>query len=482
MNCSATLRLAAVCGCLAAAAPAAAQTCDLDTTPEYQRMGGSATLGPYASAPACETVRADSFGVNGRCRCSAAPPSNASTVRFQLPPARQAVVDAAVLAYVKTAALGNRVQQSPAGDSTKLDLKDRFLDIDRRFAGIRDRWLAQLQQGRQLTAETALAGSRIAAEEANLRAQTPGPGASPAQVAAFDAMVDRFNVRIDAQNATTKRRGDAFVAAGTTLAAEFERWKDDPRLRDFTRDAQAVLAANAPNLDPGVVDARNVKPFAPGERERELARPGPSRSLRTTAPPPPSSPAARAVLNVPLSIAEGKTLRSELQDAYERYATGSTAEEKLKARAALDGARQLALDDLRARLAHHDAVKAMLARGRETLSPAERAALNAAAEARRAAEFEVDEMLQKGLRAADARDLDFLVEAPPRRLWPGPANPTGPLVNPLVEAGRREELVNAVLDRRRRQEALAEIFSGSDAVLMQWIRDTKDWGPSGGGR
>lgn len=80
----------------------------LNTPLEYQRhLGGAPALGTYSSEAACESVRIQSFGVNGSCR-PANLPQEGSTVRFQLSPDDQMNVNDAFLEYMKIKQLSAR--------------------------------------------------------------------------------------------------------------------------------------------------------------------------------------------------------------------------------------------------------------------------------------------------------------------------------------------------------------------------------------
>jgi hypothetical protein len=160
--------------------------------------------------------------------------------------------------------------------------------------------------------------------------------------------------------------------------------------------------------------------------------------------------------NDPLST----DFRKRVRDAYDLYQTGTTEQEKLRGKAALEKARADAVEDLRQSLKEW-----------REFGPMERAFEEASAQNPRVRALselpgwsevvkEADRIIKKGALPLDM-DLGFLFD-PDRsgaRRWPGPRNPESPLSNPLVieasERRTREQLALYLWDKRREQMALA---------------------------
>lgn len=152
--------------------------------------------------------------------------------------------------------------------------------------------------------------------------------------------------------------------------------------------------------------------------------------------------------------------RARLRDMAELYRTGSTPEEKLRARQALEKARDDARVELREDLKLWESVKEDLRRANERLDKDPR---TAAAYAKfdvemAAAEKQADILLRKG---ADLDD-DCLFYCERGKSWPGPKDPQPPLPNPVTAEEKRTRLAMQILTRRAQQKEVAVLFEGAD--------------------
>jgi hypothetical protein len=155
-------------------------------------------------------------------------------------------------------------------------------------------------------------------------------------------------------------------------------------------------------------------------------------------------------------------LHRKMVDAFELYMTGSTAEEKIRGKIALEQAQKVVLEELRPVIAHWRAVQEQIRRSPET---------TAEVAERKAAEREADQILKKGFAPPDEMDPrliyilnDVLFPAPNDNQseipeWQGRGS-MGPGVGQRVEA--REVLTKAILDRRREQAGLLPLWEDYD--------------------
>jgi hypothetical protein len=151
--------------------------------------------------------------------------------------------------------------------------------------------------------------------------------------------------------------------------------------------------------------------------------------------------------------------RASLRDRTELYRTGSTPEEKLRAKQELEKIREEVLVDLRERLKVWEALKERLRIENERVSRDPRTAQGYARfdVETAAAEQQADALLKKRIDL-DEDDCIFC----DGKIWPGPEDPGQPFPNPVREEDRRKRLVLQILARRAQQKELEVLVGGSD--------------------
>jgi hypothetical protein len=152
--------------------------------------------------------------------------------------------------------------------------------------------------------------------------------------------------------------------------------------------------------------------------------------------------------------------RKRVRDAYELYKTGTTEQEKLRGKAALEKARADAVEDLRQSLKEWREFGPMERAFDEISRQNPRVKVLSELPGWSEVTKEADRLISKGALPPDM-DLGFLFDPDPSggRRWPGPRNPESSLPNPLVsEASKqrtREQLALYLWDKRRDQMSLA---------------------------
>lgn len=168
-----------------------------------------------------------------------------------------------------------------------------------------------------------------------------------------------------------------------------------------------------------------------------------------------------------LATIQEPKFRKEMDAAYELWNTGSTAEEKLRARAALEKAREEAIADLRKEIERRRQLQAEIERAKRTRDPLVIKLYRDSEAFLKSVERDADERLKQGLVLPEDSDLDLLFGPDKRvRVWPGQRNPRAPLPNPLQDQAKRQKIIQLIIWDRREKERIEAIFSSVDSERL----------------
>lgn len=213
--------------------------------------------------------------------------------------------------YQEAQTLSRQVQNSKLSNDAKAVVAEHFAAVDAQFTRLWRPLKEKYDNVRTVIRENHLEYLRLENEKKNVASQRPPSSATPAQAAAYNALVDQFNARVNESNDRRQRRLDEAEKSLTEIGTKFDAWLEGRPLREFKTVAQALLDGRVKfhkglawrqlvsaaegaggqvfeNQGPDAVDATGVRPYAPGERERELQKPRVQPPRRTPSPPPPS--------------------------------------------------------------------------------------------------------------------------------------------------------------------------------------------------
>jgi hypothetical protein len=219
--------------------------------------------------------------------------------------------------YTDAKALMDQIQHSPKVDAdTKDEVQRQFRQVEAQFNQGWTKTLGTLDRLQKKSAQVAVENERLKKEEGEILSSKPSL-TDESGVAAYNSRVGQHNAAIKAQSETASQMTPLQQELQAD-AAKVDAWLHGPELTNFTKVATGVLsgkirfhkgqawqnlidAANKLDVFDGSgrpldthasgdpVDARDVKPWAPGEREKELKKSQvqPPRHKKTEPPPPP---------------------------------------------------------------------------------------------------------------------------------------------------------------------------------------------------